>query len=206
MMQEYRRLLGIRADDEELQDLGATIGALSDDHPIAAVTNRGKDFRRPDALLHPQDRAYTVPQIYRVARSIRLLLRAMVRAGDLSAAMRSDRRPAALRVSPLAAAAETARRGRTLARNHDPAQFHGLSRRPCRREPTDHVRWRRLAELRSVASAMDSLQRLPSGVAAVLINQVPGRRGRFYANGFGGARPHPASFAGHLLPGAEGAR
>jgi len=51
-----------------LRDLGATIGALSADHPIAGVVRRAPDFRRPDALadalLHPQDRAFTVPQLY----------------------------------------------------------------------------------------------------------------------------------------------
>jgi SAM-dependent methyltransferase len=68
MMQEYCRLLGIGATEAELQDLGTTIGALSSDHPIAGVVKRAKDFRNPDALadalLHPQDRAYTVPQLY----------------------------------------------------------------------------------------------------------------------------------------------
>jgi SAM-dependent methyltransferase len=68
MMQEYCRLLGIRASEEELQDLGATIGALSPDHPVAITARRAKDFRQPDALadalLHPVDRAYTVPQLY----------------------------------------------------------------------------------------------------------------------------------------------
>jgi hypothetical protein len=68
MMQEYCRLLGVGASEEELRDLGATIGALSADHPIAGVAKRAKDFRNPDALadalLHPQDRAYTVPQLY----------------------------------------------------------------------------------------------------------------------------------------------
>lgn len=68
MMQEYCRLFGVDATEEQLQDLGTTIGALSSDHPIAGVVKRAKDFRNPDALadalLHPQDRAYTVPQIY----------------------------------------------------------------------------------------------------------------------------------------------
>jgi SAM-dependent methyltransferase len=68
MMQEYCRLLGIGATESELRDLGTTIGAVSSDHPIAGVARRAKDFRNPDALadalLHPQDRAYTVPQIY----------------------------------------------------------------------------------------------------------------------------------------------
>ncbi len=68
MMQEYCRLLGIGATEAELLELGTTIGALSADHPIAGVSRRAKDFRNPDALadalLHPQDRAYTVPQLY----------------------------------------------------------------------------------------------------------------------------------------------
>jgi SAM-dependent methyltransferase len=66
MMQEYRRLLGVGATEEELRDLGTAIGALSPDHPIAGVARRAKDFGNPDALadalLHPQDRAFTVPQ------------------------------------------------------------------------------------------------------------------------------------------------
>ena len=68
MMQEYCRLLGVDASAVELRDLSATIGALSDDHPMAGVLRRAKDFTYPaalaDALLHPQDRAYTVPQLY----------------------------------------------------------------------------------------------------------------------------------------------
>ena len=68
MMQEYCRLLGVSATEEELRDLGATVAALPSDHPIAGVARRAKDFTRPDALadalLHPQDRAYTVPQLF----------------------------------------------------------------------------------------------------------------------------------------------
>jgi SAM-dependent methyltransferase len=68
MMQEYCRLLGVGASEAELRDLGTTIGVLPSDHPIAGVARRAKDFRNPDALadalLHPQDRAYTVPQLY----------------------------------------------------------------------------------------------------------------------------------------------
>jgi SAM-dependent methyltransferase len=68
MMQEYCRLLGIGATEAELHDLGAVIGALSADHPVAGVVKRIRDFTYPDALadalLHPQDRAYTVPELY----------------------------------------------------------------------------------------------------------------------------------------------
>jgi 2-polyprenyl-3-methyl-5-hydroxy-6-metoxy-1,4-benzoquinol methylase len=68
MMQEYCRLLGVRASKAELRDLGTVIGALSVDHPISGVARRAKDFRHPDALadalMHPEDRAYTVPQLH----------------------------------------------------------------------------------------------------------------------------------------------
>jgi len=68
MMQEYCHLLGVGATEGELQELGATVGGLSADHPIAGIAKRTKDFTYPsalaDALLHPQDRAYTVPEIY----------------------------------------------------------------------------------------------------------------------------------------------
>lgn len=68
MMQEYCRLLEVSTAEEELSDLATTIGALPADHPIACVLRQAKDFRHPDALadalLHPQDRAYTVPELY----------------------------------------------------------------------------------------------------------------------------------------------
>ena len=68
MIQEYCRLLGIGTSERDLRDLRATLDALTVDHPIAGVLRRAKDFQKPeamaDALLHPLDRAYTVPELY----------------------------------------------------------------------------------------------------------------------------------------------
>jgi SAM-dependent methyltransferase len=68
MIQEYCRLLGIGTSERDLRELGAALGSLPGDHPIADVVRRAKDFLRPasmaDALLHPQDRSYTVPELY----------------------------------------------------------------------------------------------------------------------------------------------
>ena len=68
MIQDYCRLLGISTSTEDLRQLGAALGDLPADHPIMAVMRRAKDFRVPeamaDALLHPQDRSYTVPELY----------------------------------------------------------------------------------------------------------------------------------------------
>jgi SAM-dependent methyltransferase len=68
MLQEYCRLLGIGTTAQDLRDLGTLLEALPKDHPLAQLLGRAKDFREPsaiaDALLHPRDRAYTVPELY----------------------------------------------------------------------------------------------------------------------------------------------
>ena len=62
------RLLGVDASAAELRDLRATLEGLPADHPIASTLRKAKDFRTPDAmadaLLHPLDRAFTVPEVY----------------------------------------------------------------------------------------------------------------------------------------------
>ena len=68
MMQEYCRLLGIGSSGKDLKELGNTLKALPSSHPIANAMRAGLDFSHPDALadalLHPLDRAYSVPQLY----------------------------------------------------------------------------------------------------------------------------------------------
>src|SRR5262245_62768852 len=68
MIQEYCRLLGVTDSAQDLRDLAAALGGLPGDHPLANTFLHAKDFRHPDsladALLHPQDRAFTVPQVY----------------------------------------------------------------------------------------------------------------------------------------------
>ncbi len=68
LMQEYCRLLGITSSDGDLDDLSATLGRLPQDHPLAGLMRKVKDFQTPDALadamLNPQDSAYAVPEIY----------------------------------------------------------------------------------------------------------------------------------------------
>jgi SAM-dependent methyltransferase len=68
MMQEYCRLLGIGSSDKDLKQLSQALEALPSSHPIANAMRAGLDFRHPDALadalLHPLDRAFSVPQLY----------------------------------------------------------------------------------------------------------------------------------------------
>jgi SAM-dependent methyltransferase len=67
LLQDYCRQLGIGSSAAELRDLAAALRSLPPDHPLAAQLRQAADFRDPaglaDALLHPHDRAYSVPQL-----------------------------------------------------------------------------------------------------------------------------------------------
>jgi SAM-dependent methyltransferase len=67
MLQDYCRRLGIGHADAEIRDLAASLKALPPDHPLAPLLHNSPDFTSKaglaDALLHPQDRSYSVPQL-----------------------------------------------------------------------------------------------------------------------------------------------
>src|SRR4029077_6534066 len=68
MLQEFCRRIGIHANDEEIRDLIAALKALPPGHPLENLLREAPDFRQEaalaDALLNPQDRAYSVPQLF----------------------------------------------------------------------------------------------------------------------------------------------
>jgi SAM-dependent methyltransferase len=68
MLQEFCRRVGIAPTDDGIRELVATLGALPPGHPLETLLREAPDFRQPaalaDALLHPQDRAYSVPQLF----------------------------------------------------------------------------------------------------------------------------------------------
>jgi SAM-dependent methyltransferase len=67
LLQEYCRRLGIGTSSKELKDLAISLTALPPDHPLVPLLRNWPDFRQEaalaDTLLHPQDRAYSVPQL-----------------------------------------------------------------------------------------------------------------------------------------------
>ena len=67
MLQDYCRRLGIAWTAAEIRDLAASLKALPPDHPIAQLLRNSPDFANTaglaDALLHPHDRSYSVPQL-----------------------------------------------------------------------------------------------------------------------------------------------
>ncbi len=68
MLQEFCRRIGIEATDDGMRDLLAVLEALPSGHPLAQLLRHAPDFRQraglADALLHPQDRAYSVPELF----------------------------------------------------------------------------------------------------------------------------------------------
>jgi SAM-dependent methyltransferase len=67
MLQEFCRRTGVQAGDGEIRDLIRALSALPSGHPLQGLLSQAPDFRNEaalaDALLHPQDRAYSVPQL-----------------------------------------------------------------------------------------------------------------------------------------------
>jgi SAM-dependent methyltransferase len=68
MLQEFCKRVGICATDEGIRDLIAALRALPPGHPLEHILREAPDFRQgaalADALLHPQDRAYSAPQLF----------------------------------------------------------------------------------------------------------------------------------------------
>lgn len=67
MLQDYCRRLGIGRTDSDVRELAASLKALPPDHPLVPLLRNSHDFENnagvADALLHPRDRAYSVPQL-----------------------------------------------------------------------------------------------------------------------------------------------
>src|SRR5277367_6435475 len=67
MLQDYCRRLGIGTSSKEIKDLANSLTSLPPDHPLVPLLRESPDFRDEaalaDALLHPKDRAYSVPQL-----------------------------------------------------------------------------------------------------------------------------------------------
>ena len=68
MLQELCRRIGIQATDAGIRNLIGALAALPPGHPLESLLSQAPDFRHEaalaDAVLHPRDRAYSVPQSF----------------------------------------------------------------------------------------------------------------------------------------------
>ena len=179
MLQEYCRRLGIGRSDKEIRDLAHTLMALPPAHPLAQLLGDSPDFRTKaglaDALLHPQDRAYTVQQFFEFIEQAGLAFGRWVRqapylpqCGD-PANTPHGARLARLTPSEQYAAIELLRG--TMVR-HSAIVFRSDRPRPGDGQPIcfDDACWRYYVPIR-LPRTLCIEENLPAGAAAVLINQ-----------------------------------
>jgi SAM-dependent methyltransferase len=178
MFQEYCRLLGVVPSNKELKILGEVLGELPEDHPLTPLLRQGLDFRHPNALadvfLNPQDRAFTVPQIYEWLEGCGMNLgRWVEQAPYLPQCGVVERTSHSARISELPERAQHAAvelfRG-TITRHNFIAY---RSDRPAEKQPirfTDE-HWLRYVPIR-LPWTMCVRDRVPSGSAAVLLNRA----------------------------------
>ena len=176
MLQEFCRRVGVHATDEGIRELIAALDLLAPGHPLHTLLRQAPDFRHEaalaDALLHPQDRAYSVPQVFDFLNANGLTFGRWVRQAPYSVHCGSlARLPQASRMAQLPlidqyAAAELFRgtmvRHSFIAYRDDgpgqPIDFGGDA-------------WPGYVPIR-MADTICIQERLPPGAAAVLINQT----------------------------------
>jgi len=177
MLQEFCRRVGIHATDEGIRDLIAALQSLPPGHPLETLLRQAPDFRREaalaDALLHPQDRAYSVPQLFDFLEKGRLTFGRWIKQAPYSAYcgvvahIPQSSRIAQLSLPEQYAAVELFRgtmvRHSLIAYRDDglalsqPISFTGDA-------------WLEYVPIR-MAETVSVQDRLPAGAAAVLINQ-----------------------------------
>jgi SAM-dependent methyltransferase len=107
MLQDYCRRLGVGTSPAEIRDLAASLRALPPDHPLMPLLRNSPDFQSEegiaDALLHPQDRAYSVPQLFELLSSTEMKFGRWIRQAayrpDCGALVQSPHRARLMRLS-----------------------------------------------------------------------------------------------------------
>jgi SAM-dependent methyltransferase len=178
MLQEFCRRIGIQASDDEIRDLVVALGALPARHPLARLLHDAPDFRQEaalaDALLHPQDRAFSVPQLLDFIGGAGLTFSRWVRQAPYSphcgvmARLPQASRIAALQPAQQFAAAELFR-GAMMSHSVIVCRDDRPGRSPAIGFSGDA--WLDYVPVR-VPDTLHVQERLPPGAAAVLINRA----------------------------------
>lgn len=178
MLQEFCRRVGIHATDGDIRELISALSALPPGHPLETLLRQAPDFRNEaalaDALLHPQDRAYSVPQLFNFLEKGGLKFGRWVRQAPYSVHCGvMSKIPQAKRIASLSPAEQYAAielfRG-TMARHSVVAYRNDRSGGTQRVDFSDDA-WLGYVPIR-MSDTICVQERLPAGAAAVLINQT----------------------------------
>jgi SAM-dependent methyltransferase len=176
MLQEYCRRVGLTAIDADIHELAASLRALPPDHPLVPLLRNSPDFASTegmaDTLLHPRDRAYSVPQFLTLLEGADLAFGRWIRQAPYlpqCGALASTAQAARLAVLPSSEqyAAIELFRG-TMARHGAIAYRHDRSSAPA----IDFAgeAWPAYVPIR-LPETVAVRERLPDGASAVLINR-----------------------------------
>jgi SAM-dependent methyltransferase len=178
ILQEFCKRLGIRATDAEIRDLITALGSLPPGHPLETLLRHAPDFRHEaalaDALLHPQDRAYSVPQLFDFIEKAGLAFGRWLRQAPYSLRCGVIAKiPQAVRMAQLPAAEQYAAielfRG-TMVR-HSVVLYRSNGTGDSQRVNFTGDAWLSYVPVR-MPDTISVQDRLPHGAAAVLINQT----------------------------------
>ncbi len=178
MLQEFCRRLGLRPTEIDIRNLVSALRMLPSGHPLEVLLRHAPDFRDSgalaDALLHPHDRAYSVPQLLQFIADAGLVFGRWIRQAPYSPCCGVlAQLPLASRLTQLSlpeqyAAAELFRG--TMVRHSFIAYRAGQADvAPCV-DCADDV-WRDYVPIR-VPDTVCVEERLPPGAAAILINKA----------------------------------
>jgi len=178
LLQDYCRRLGIGTTRSEIRDLAASLRALPPDHPLVPLLRASPDFQNEaalaDALLHPQDRAYSVPQFFDFIHNAGLQFVRWIRQAaylpQCGALATSPHKPLLQRlpIEEQYAAVELFRG--TMLRHSAVVYRYG---RPGKSPSVsfDGDAWQDYVPIRTLET-LNVEERLPAGAAAVLINRA----------------------------------
>jgi SAM-dependent methyltransferase len=177
LLQDYCRRIGLGSSPAEVKGLADTMMALSKDHPLVPLLRESTDFpyeaALADALLHPRDRPYSVPQFFDLIegagfRFSRWLRQAayLPSCGSLAS---SPHRPLLARLPERDQYAAVELFRGTMIRHS--AVIHRNDRPAKCSIGFDGDAWLDYVPIR-MPDTISIQQRLPPGAAAVLINQA----------------------------------
>ena len=188
MLQEFCRRLGISASDGAIRDLVTALRMLPPGHPLETILRVAPDFgdeaELADALLHPQDRAYSVPQFFAFLRQAGLTFGRWTRQAPYSsrcgviANLPQAERMAQLSAEEIYAAVELFRG--TMVR-HSAVVYRDEGSNDLERIDFSRIGWLDYVPIR-IADTVCVLERLPQGAAAVLINRAHTYRDLFLSD------------------------
>jgi SAM-dependent methyltransferase len=178
MLQEFCRRIDISPNDQTVRDLISALRALPAGHPLQATLTQTPELRSEaslaDALLHPQDRAYSVPQLLELIENAGLIFGRWLRHAPYSIHCGViPQLPQFSHISRLPAKEQYAaielfrgtmgRHSAIIYRNEGQRSLHNIS--------FDEDAWLGYLPIRTPDTVCIH-DRLPAGAAAVLINRT----------------------------------